>query len=270
MSLFGESLTDAWRARYGTEAPDGLPESLRPFLTHRCVRSYSDRPVDEATAAGLVVAAQSAGTSSNLQLYTILSVQDPERREALTALCDNQNQLRTAAWFFGFFADIYRLRKAAEARGEDASNLDFTEFYTMAVVDAALAAERMVVAAEALGLGVCYIGALRNDPEGVAKLLDLPEGLFGVFGLCIGWPADDVRAEIKPRLSQDAIWMRETYDHSVAVDEYDSRMTPFYTQQGMKGDVTWSMRSGRRLSLKAMTGREKLLEWLQGRGFLRR
>ena len=139
----------------------------------------------------------------------------------------------------------------------------------MALVDASLAAERMVCAAESIGLGICYIGALRNDPQGVADLLQLPEGTFGVFGLCLGWPAEGCTAAIKPRLSPSDVWFRETYG-TADTAEYDARMRAFYEEQGMKGDVTWSMRSGRRVDDHHLTGREVLKEWLLARGFGRR
>jgi hypothetical protein len=140
----------------------------------------------------------------------------------------------------------------------------------MAVVDAALAAERMVCAAEAIGLGICYIGAIRNDPEFVSEALALPEGVFPVFGLCLGWPEEPVTAHIKPRLSQDAIWFREKYNREVDVSEYDGRMSAFYRSENMKGEVTWSMRSGRRVDNDHLTGREGQKAWLESRGFNRR
>lgn len=140
----------------------------------------------------------------------------------------------------------------------------------MALVDAALAAERMVCAAESMGLAICYIGALRNDPEGVRRLLELPEGTFGIFGLCLGWPAEDAGAEIKPRLSPDAVWHREIYRREVPIAEYDERMRAFYERERMRRDVTWSMRSGRRVDEHHLTGREVLKEWLSAQGFCRR
>lgn len=267
--MFEESLNESWALRYGSE-PVGLPGGLDKFLTHRCVRRYSDKPVPVALMSLLVGAAQSAATSSNLQMYSIISVQEPERRDAIFKLCATQEQVRTAPWFLAFVADHHRVKKAAKATNQNTDGLDTLEMYTIAVVDAALAAERMVCAAEAAGLGVCYIGALRDNPEGVAELLGLPEGVFGVFGLCIGYPAEDLKAEIKPRLSQKAIWFREKYEVDADVAEYDERMRGFYTSHGMKGEATWTMRSGRRVGIPYLSGREKLLGWLQGRGFLRR
>lgn len=140
----------------------------------------------------------------------------------------------------------------------------------MAVVDAALAAERMTVTAEAMGLGVCYIGALRNNPAAVADLLGFPDGVFGVFGLCLGYPAEQCDAAIKPRLHQDAIWFRERYDAKIGVEEYNARMAKFYKSQSQDPTVTWSQRSLRRLEKKYMSGREVIKAWLEKTGFVRR
>jgi len=266
--MFDESPSQAWRLRYGSE-PEGLPD-LERFLNHRSVRQFSDRSVSEEIAIGLVAAAQSAATSSNLQLWSVVSVQDPVRRAKIAELCGNQEHVRTCGLFFAFLADVHRTRAAAHAVGELADGLDYTEFFTMAVIDAALAAERMVCAAESLGLGICYIGGLRNDPQGVKELLGFPEGVFGVFGLCIGWPEEPVTADIKPRLGQDAVWFKEQYTTDPSVAEYDERMKEFYVAQKMKAESTWSMRSGRRVGTNYLTGREVLKGWLQSQGFLRR
>jgi len=254
----------SWRERYGSEPPVGLPD-LGSLLDHRSVRHYADREVDEATVQGLVAAAQSASTSSNLQMWSVVSVQDPARREAMAKLCGDQDHVRNAPWFFAFLADHHRLRHAAAAKGEAAEGLGYTEFLLMATIDAALAAERMTCAAEAIGLGVCYIGALRNDPEGVRELLGLPDGVFGAFGLSVGYPArhdDDGGEAIKPRLAQEAVWFREGYDPAPDTEEYDARMRAFYEREGMRGDRTWSARSGRRVDRHHLTGREVLKEWL--------
>lgn len=267
--VFDETLDQAYQQRFGGDAPRGY-DALSIFLRHRSVRKYSEAPIAPELRDTLVAAAQSSATSSNLHLWTMIAVDDPQRRERIAQLCAGQEQVRTAGAFFAFFADHYRLRVAAERAGEDPSNLDYAEFFTMAVVDAALAAERMVCAAESAGLGICYIGALRNDPEGVKEFFGLPEGVFGVFGLCLGWPAADSAADIKPRLKPAQVCFQETYDLGVSTDEYDDRMKDFYESQQMKGEVTWSMRSGRRLQLKQMSGREALLPWLTRHGFLRR
>jgi len=267
--MYTESFGEAWQLRYGSAPSYDFPD-LAPFLRHRSVRKYSERPVSEELVSGLIAAAQSAATSSTLQLWSVVTVQNPETRERLATLCDNYDHIRHARWFLCFLADHYRLREAAKKVGEEALGLPYAEFFAMAVIDAALAAERLVCAAESIGLGICYIGALRNNAPAIKEILGLPERTFGQFGLCIGWPQEPLTAEIKPRLSQETVWHRERYRLDVDVSEYDERMRAFYESQKMKGDVTWSMRSGRRVDEHHMTGREILLSWLRGQGFLRK
>lgn len=263
-----ESSELAWDRRYGTAAT--LDQSWAPFLRHRSIRSFTSDPISEDEVSALIACAQSASTSSNLQLWSVVSVQEPDRREALAGLCSDQNQVRTAAWFLCWFLDTNRLRTAASEIGEEAAGLDFAEFGLMAAIDVALAAERFAVAAEARGYGICYIGALRNHPQQVSELLQVPEGCVGLFGMCLGVPDETKPAEIKPRLNQDAVWFREFYPDHIDLEGYNDRMSAFYEQQGMKGDVTWTMRSAKRIRGDNLEGREVLLSFLQQNGLFRR
>jgi len=251
--------------RFGTDAPEIPIDAF--FLRHRSVRDYSNRSVPETLIASLVGAAQSAATSSNLQLWSLISVQNPALREQIALVAADQRQVRNAPWFFAFVADHHRMRQAAIASGQNPNALDYIEFFIMAVIDAALAAERMVCAAESIGLSICYIGAMRNDPPRIAELLHLPEGTFVPFGLCLGYSAEDSTSKIKPRLNAEIVWFRERYPENFCTAEYDDRMRGFYESEGMKGEVTWSMRSGRRVDEDHLTGREVLDSWLKSRGF---
>jgi nitroreductase len=272
--MFDESFATAWHARYGTPPPaldDAVAATLAPFLTHRSVREFdTERPIPEALVRGLVAAGQSAATSSNLQLYSLVSIQEPARRERIAELCAGQQQIRDAAWVFAVCIDHHRLRAAAEAAGQAPTGLAYTEYLLMAAVDAALAAERMATAAERLGIGICYIGALRNDAPAVAELLALPDGVFGLFGFCLGYPSATCTAEIKPRLAQEAVWFRERYDPQPDTAEYDERMRAHYQRRGQNPDVTWAMRSGRRTDDQHLSGRHILGPWLEERGIARR
>lgn len=263
------TFSELWAARFGVEASAPF-ENLASFLEHRSVRDYSDAPVGEDLVATLIAAAQSASTSSNLQLYSIVSVEDPALRVQVNEHCSNQKQVASAPWFFGFFVDHHRLRHRLAELNIPADSLDYADYFLMGVVDAALAAERMVVAAESVGLGVCYIGALRNNPQAIAELLHLPSGLFGVFGLCLGYPQPDTAADVKPRLSQDRIWFRDRYEAEAGIGDYDERMAAFFASQKQDPNVTWSERSGRRLEEKYMTGRQAVLNFLRQAGLNRR
>ncbi len=258
-----------WEQRYGSHNKDIEP-ALAGFLSHRSVRKFSGKAVPKEVIEQLVAAAQSASTSSNLQLFSMISVQEPERRKRITELCSNQDQVKNSPWFFAICVDHFRLRETAASENLKTDGLDYTECFILSCVDASLAAERMVCAAEALGLGTCYIGALRNDPVGVSECLNLPQGVFGLFGLCIGYPAESLSMDVKPRLDQSFIWHEDTYNQGTDLSEFDLRMAGFYQETGQDPAVTWLMRSVRRLSIEYMTGREKLLGYLTSQGFLRR
>jgi nitroreductase len=249
------------------------PPALGALLAHRSVRRYLPKPLPEGTLELLVAAAQSASSSSNLQLWSVIEVRDPERRRALSEVAARQAHILECASFLVWVADLHRPTELANARGVGHEGLSYLEMFLMASIDTALAAQNAVVAAEALGLGVVYIGALRNDPERVAQILGLPARSFAVFGLCVGWPHPEAEGAVKPRLPQPVVLHRERYG-SVAeqrpeVDDYDARMTGFYLEQRMTVPAGgWSIHSSQRVAtVSALRGRDRLRLALNALGF---
>jgi len=263
--MFDEAPNAAWAIRFGEGAPTEA-DRLGRFFAHRSVRRFTPDPVPEALVRALIGAAQSAATSSNLQLWSVVTVQEPSRRKRMADLCAGQGHVEGAAWFLAFVADHFRLLHALAGTQDEPNALGTTEMFTVSAIDAALAAERLVCAAESVGLGICYIGAMRNDPVGVAELLGLPHGTVGLFGLCLGWPDETKPAEIKPRLLPDEVWHRETY-RAGSVAEYDERMAAFYESQGMDASISWSRRSGRRTQHRGVGSRHAWGAILRARGF---
>jgi nitroreductase len=267
-----QSFANLWEARYGQRPPTLSPATeaaLAPFLTHRSVRNYSQQAISEELTAALVGVANSAATSSNLQLWSLISVQEPERRERIALLAGEQDQVRDAALFFVFVADHDRLGQENARQNLPLDGYELTEAFIVAAVDAALAAERMVCAAEAIGLGTCYIGAMRNKPQEVKEALNLEASTFALFGLCLGYPATDDTSAVKPRLGT-TLWHQETYDNARDLSDYNRRMAEFYRSEKMGGDQTWSRRSALRMTPGRMSGRESLGTWLHSQGFLRK
>ncbi|RAH98266.1 NADPH-dependent oxidoreductase [Acuticoccus sediminis] len=259
------------RERYGSAATPqriaALPDAL---LSHRSVRSYIDKPLPEGTVEALVAAAQSASTSSNLQTWSVVAVEDQERRNALSAYAANQAHIRVAPLQMVWIADLRRLYDAAARQGVTAEGVDYFEMFLVAAIDAALAAQNATLAAESLGLGIVYIGAMRNKPLEVAKLLNLPQRTMAVFGMCVGYPDPDRPASVKPRIRQSGVLHRETYDADAAqpaVEAYDVESSRFYKAQGMERNA-WSMHAGRRVAGPAsLSGRHLLREQLMQLGF---
>jgi nitroreductase len=220
----------------------------------------------------LVAAAQSAASSSNLQLWSVIAVEDAERRRRLAKVAGGQAHVQQSALFLVWLADLNRATTLARNLGVEPEGLEYFEMFLMASVDASLAAQSAVVAAEAQGLGSVCIGALRNRPEEVAEILALPPRVFALFGLCVGYPDTSVATAVKPRLPQSVVLSKNAYApvNQDAVRRYDQVMTDFYTEQGMDVPVGgWSVHStGRVRSAASLNGRHRLLEALRNLGFL--
>jgi nitroreductase len=259
-------------ARYGGGAPAVGPwnTTLDLLLAHRSVRRYSAAPLPEGTLETLVAAAQSAATSSNLQTWSVVAVDDPAARGEFAAIARNQRHIEQCPLFLVWLADLSRLDRMTHNDSAPADALPFMEMFLTAAIDASLAAQNAVVAAESLGLATVYIGALRNDPEAVARRLALPPGVFGMFGLCVGYEAPGDDAQVKPRLPQAAVLHRERYDVNAgerARASYDSTLAAFSQKAGM-GRITWSQRVKDRIgNARSLNGRDQLKPILRRLGF---
>ena len=265
--------TELLHLRYGNDFNLEIDwnDCLTTLLSHRSIRAYLPQPLPPGTLELLVAAAQSASTSSNLQTWSVVAVKEAGRKEELAQLAGNQAYIRQCPLFLVWLADLARLTHVAESRGLSHSGLDYLEMLVMATVDAALAAQNATLAAESLGLGTVYIGAMRNQPEQVAAVLDLPPHVFPVFGLCVGYPDPAKAAAVKPRLPQTAVLHRETYKSAVqdeAIADYNEVMRAFYTQQKMNIPGDWSEHSAKRVATpESLSGRDRLREALKNLGF---
>jgi nitroreductase len=262
--------------RYGTATeadgpgvPPAWNDVLATQLAHRSVRSYLPEPVPDATIATLVAAAQSAPTSSNLQLWSVIAVRDPARKARLAELAGRQQHIVDAPVLLVWLADLARARRIAADHSGDTEGADYLESTVVAVVDAALAAQNALVAAESLGLGTVCIGALRNHPVEVAAELGLPEGVFAVFGLVVGHPDPAAQAKVKPRLPQQAVLHHETYDlpgQAEHVRSYEERIRGFYDGVGL--ETSWMQRVATRFgSVAGLRGRDRLRQAMHQLGF---
>ena len=169
-------------------APQQWNEVLETILNHRSVRGFLPRALPEGTLELLIAAAQSASTSSNLQFWSVVAVQETERKSRLAELAGQQQFIRDAPLLLVWLADLSRLDRIAAERQAQVDGTHYLEEFIVGVVDAALAAQSALIAAESLGLGAVYIGAMRNLPEQIAAELALPPHVFAVFGMSIGYP----------------------------------------------------------------------------------
>ena len=235
------------------------------------MREYKPDSLPSGTLELLVAAAQSAPTSSNLQAWSVVAIEDKALKEAAALLCGDQQSIRDAPLFLVFVADLARLEWVCRREKQSAEGLEYFEMFLLAALDASFAAQNAAVAAESLGLGICYIGGARNHPRELAELLHLPERTIALFGMTVGVPQDDLKTTVKPRLPQVGVLHRETYsqeDWEKEVEAYDATMDEFYQSQQMKSHQSWSQTSAKRVEgPSSLAGRDVLRQIIEERGF---
>jgi FMN reductase (NADPH) len=244
--------------------------TLELISHHGSVRKYRPDPVPIETIEAIVSAAQRASTSSNMQAYSVVAVMDAAKRARLAELCGNQEHIAQAPVFLAWCADLARLDRACELRGYTQVT-GYVENFLIAALDAVIAAQTAALAAESLGLGICYIGSIRNSTQAVIKLLELPRLVFPVTGMILGWPAAE--PPIRPRLDLPAVLHWEQYERTgldEALAEYDrdmaatgiygGRQVPVPGKPEIMEDYGWTEHSARRVAQAVRTDLREVLE----------
>ncbi len=236
--------------------------------SHRSIRKFTEQSVSQEQVNLFVEAGQAAATSSFIQACTIVQVNDAEKRSSLAEWAGNQAYVKDAPVFLVFCADMNRHKLACDMN--DAEMLSgFTEQFITATVDCALFAQNVAIAAESEGLGIVYIGGIRNKTDLVSDALDLPELTYPVFGMCLGYPDQD--PEVKPRLPVSVVLKQDSYNadqDAETISEYDKAVREYYrTRTGGQKDMSWSEQISGMLQKEA---RPHMLSFLQSRGFLQK
>ena len=249
-----------------------MNEVIKTILNHRSIRKYEDRPLTKEQIHTIVKAAQSASTSSYIQAYTIIGVKDPVKKKKLAELAGNQPYVEKNGHLLIFCADLHRHDVIGEMEGEDLTvSLESTEKFMVAVIDAALAAQNAAIAAESMGLGICYIGGLRNNLEEVTKLLNTPKRVLPLFGMTIGYPLNE--SSKKPRLPLEHIYHEEEYEQDESrmeeqLKEYNETVQAYYIKRtGGKRQDTWT---GQMAQMLSQPRRMYMKEFVEKKGFDKR
>jgi nitroreductase len=177
--------------------------------------------VSEPLLRLLLATAFSASSKSDFQQASVIRVEDRHRRDRLAALVPDMPWIANAPVFLVFCGDARRLERIGELRGHYQDNGKLEGFFN-AAIDAALVLQTFILAAETVGLGCCPISVIRNHAEAVAEILGLPDKVFPVAGLCVGYPA--IAGHISMRLPLEVTVHTDHYDDqplAEAIDAYD-------------------------------------------------
>jgi nitroreductase len=243
-----------------------MNETINLIKSHKSIRKFLNKPVEEKIIKEIIACAQAASTSSFMQAYSIVKVNDMDKRKALTELAGNQSYIIECPLFLVFCADLHKFEIACDLHNTKMAE-GYTEAFIIATVDSSLAAQNALLAAEAIGLGGVYIGGLRNKPEAVSRLLDLPHNVYPVFGMCLGYP--DENPDLKQRLPLEAVLCEDRYDLNEKlplIRKYDEEISQYYLERtsGARKD-TWTEQMSKHTSRPL---RPHMKGFLQNKGFM--
>ena len=220
--------------------------TLDTILSHHSIRRFTSEPIADEILDTLVRAGQQASTSNNLQCVSIIRVSDLALRQGIHEAAGSAPYIVHCAEFLLFCIDFSKHK----AMFPDAQ-IDWAEVTLIGAVDAGIMAQNVLLAAESLGLGGVYIGALRNNVQKVSDVLNLPDYCVPLVGLCLGYPDQENAC---PSLNADAV---EAYNQAVA-DYYELR----------KGSpIPWKESLAKTLGNPV---RPHMLAFLQKKGFLKK
>jgi FMN reductase (NADPH) len=251
--------------RPNSAASEITSETIEVLHNRVSIRKYSDEPVTEAHVEAILKAAFRAPTSSNIQAYSVIVVRDPATKAKLAELTGNQRHVAECPVYLQFCADLTRMEAAMKRHGHDLENNNL-EYGLVASIDAALVGMAAQLVADSIGIKGLMIGAVRNHPDEVGKLLGMPRRVYPVFGMCLGWPAEAPKQ--KPRMDLGLTVHYEKYDTEgldAKLDGYDSELAKHYDSVGKETTRdSWTYDIDAKF---AQPRRDKLREQLKGMGF---
>ena len=188
---------------------------INTLLKHRSIRKFKSTPIPEEELREMLEAASRASTCGNMQLYSLIVTRDKAMREKLLPCHFGQQMVVEAPCVVTVCADVHRFSMWCEQRDAEPAYDNFAWFLT-ATIDALLAAQNLVVAAEARGLGICYLGTTIYTAGEIVKTLNLPKGVLPVTTIVLGYP--DEKPKLTDRLPQDAVVHFEQYNDYTAAE----------------------------------------------------
>ncbi len=193
-------------------------QTIETLLNHKTIRNYKSDPIDDTILDTILEAGFRASTTGNMQVYSVIVTKDQQKRNELCKMHFGQKMVEQAPVLLTFCADFNRFNKWCLQREAEPGYDNFLSFFT-AAIDALLVAQNAAVAAEAHGLGICYLGTTTYQADKLIDFFDLPQGVVPVTTLVAGYPADD--PERADRLPSRGVVHYEKYsDYSPAdIDE---------------------------------------------------
>ena len=217
-----------------------MNETLQTIKKRVSLRNYQDKKITTEHMDAIIQGAMLAPTAGNMMLYSIIKVTDQEMKEKLAASCDNQPFIAKADTLLIFaldwqkWQDYYRLSGVPEkclAVGTSFHTPAEGEFL-LAATDAIIAAQNAVIAAESLNIGSCYIGDVIEQYEYHKELLNLPDLVFPVVMLTLGYYPERMRRVHRDRFDPKYVVFENTYQRLS-----DNELKAMFSQKTFRSDT---------------------------------
>lgn len=204
-------------------------EQFSKQLNHRTIREFKDQPLEPELIEALLEVANHTATSTGMQNYSIIRVNDPKKKEKIAQVA-NQEYVARVPELWIFIVDAFRNKEIAREQGVVLeAERDMDRFF-QGFTDSALAAQNVTNAVESIDLGAVYFGSILNDPQEIIDILELPELTFPVVGIGFGHPNQD--PQLKPRMPKELKFFEDHYliydSYMDQIHDYDQAMTTYY------------------------------------------
>ena len=245
-----------------------MNEMIKKQLEHRTIRKFKDEKISTEIFETLINVAQRTPTANGMQQASIIRITDPKIKQSISEVC-KQEYVALVPELLIFIVDLYRNNQIAIEKGLTSENANDMDKFFAAYIDGCITAQNVVNAAEALDLGVVYLGSILNDSEKICEILKLPKLTFPIVGLGIGYP--DQSPQLKPRMAMDfrvfenSYEIKENYLH--LIKDYDKELQTYYDLRDANRRVdSFSDQVVSRMNMP-MIKRQQMLEVIKKQGF---
>ena len=214
-----------------------MNNTIEQLLTRTSVRTFTGEGVKDEDLELIFKAAQQAPTSIGAQQISLVYTKDKEKIKQIAQIAGGQPQVATADVFITIVIDFNRTAIACEMAGKEQVIHASAEGLLVGAGDAGIMLNAPQTAANALGYGSTAIGGIRNDPEAMIKLLDLPKKTYPIFGITLGVADTSKGVNIKPRVPLHSFVMKETYNQAMVkqgVESYEETLRVWRDAKGLK------------------------------------
>lgn len=198
------------------------------LLNRKTIRKYTSDPVEDILLNDVLRIGCRTSTTGNMQVYSIIVTRDEEKKKEMAPAHFNQKMITEAPVVLTFCADFNRFNRWCRLRNAEPGYDNFLSFMT-AAIDALLVAQTVCIAAEAKGLGICYIGTVIYNANKLIDILGLPKGVVPVATVTLGWPAEN--PEQVDRLPLESVVHNEVYENYS-----DEKLTEYYREKEGRKD----------------------------------